>query len=303
MFQIACTTALALSLSNCLDSPMPALEPAAPSPPTLHWLGRQDYLRTWEAMRAFTEQRTPDTPDTLWGVDHPPVFTLGQAGKPEHLLAPHDVPVVQTDRGGQVTYHGPGQAVVYLLLDIRRNRWMVRETVQRIEEAVIRTLARWNIAGERKPGAPGIYLAATAAGVGAVHPVAGPSQDGVSPPGEQRSVGAVHPVAGPSQDGVSPLGGQRSVGAKISALGLKVRNGCTYHGVAINVDMDLQPFDWINPCGYAGLRTADMAGLGARASVDEVAQVFAEEFAALWHRGGDAPNMTEDRALPQPQRT
>ena len=258
---------------------MHALEPIAPNPLTLRWLGRQDYLRTWEAMRAFTEQRTPDTPDALWGVEHPPVFTLGQAGKPEHLLAPHDVPVVQTDRGGQVTYHGPGQTVVYLLLDIRRNRWMVRETVQRIEEAVIRTLARWNIAGERKPGAPGIYLAATAAGVG-----------------------AVHPVAGPSQDGVSPLGGQRSVGAKISALGLKVRNGCTYHGVAINVDMDLQPFDWINPCGYAGLLTADMAGLGARASVDEVAQVFAEEFAALWRRGGDAPNMTEDRALPQPQR-
>jgi lipoyl(octanoyl) transferase len=262
-------------------------DPDSAGSPEFHWLGAVDYVPAWEAMRAFTESRTAATADALWGVEHPPVFTLGQAGKPEHLLAPHDVPVVRTDRGGQVTYHGPGQAVVYLLLDIRRHRWMVRVTVHRIEEAFIRTLARWAIVGERRPGAPGIYLAA------------GSSQDGVSPLGGQRSVGATHPAAGPSQGGVSPLGGQRSVGAhhlagaKISALGLKVRNGCTYHGVAINVDMDLQPFDWINPCGYPGLRTADMASLGVHARVEVVARAFAEEFAALWRGEAAAPNMLQ----------
>ncbi len=208
--------------------------------PVLQWMGCRDYAPTWDAMRAFTEARTAATPDQLWGVEHPPVFTLGQAGKPEHLLAPHDVPVVQTDRGGQVTFHGPGQAVIYLLLDIRRHRWMVRETVQRIEEAVIRTLARWGIAGQRKAGAPGIYLAS---------------------------------------------------GEKISALGLKVRNGCTYHGVAINVAMDLEPFGWINPCGYPGLRTVDMASLGAQATVEQVAAAFAEEFVALWQASDGGPTM------------
>lgn len=215
-----------------------ACAPAAA--PALQWLGCQDYAPTWDAMRAFTAARTEATPDQLWGLEHPPVFTLGQAGKPEHLLAPHAVPVVQTDRGGQVTFHGPGQAVIYLLLDIRRHRWMVRETVQRIEEAVIRTLARWGIAGERKPGAPGVYLAS---------------------------------------------------GEKISALGLKVRNGCTYHGVAINVAMDLQPFGWINPCGYPGLRTIDMASLGVQATVAQVAAAFAEEFAALWQAQDVGPNI------------
>ena len=208
--------------------------------PVLQWMGCRDYAPIWDAMRAFTEARTAATPDQLWGVEHPPVFTLGQAGKPEHLLAPHDVPVVQTDRGGQVTFHGPGQAVIYLLLDIRRHRWMVRETVQRIEEAVIRTLARWGIAGQRKAGAPGIYLAS---------------------------------------------------GEKISALGLKVRNGCTYHGVAINVAMDLEPFGWINPCGYPGLRTVDMASLGAQATVEQVAAAFAEEFVALWQASDGGPTM------------
>ena len=249
-------------------------DPDSAGSPEFHWLGAVDYVPAWEAMRAFTESRTAATADALWGVEHPPVFTFGQAGKPEHLLAPHDVPVVRTDRGGQVTYHGPGQAVVYLLLDIRRHRWMVRETVHRIEEAVIRTLARWAIVGERRPGAPGIYLGAAAAPAGAAHPAVGPSQGEVSPLGGQRSVGAHVPA-----------------GAKISALGLKVRNGCTYHGVAINVDMDLQPFDWINPCGYPGLRTADMASLGVHERVEVVARAFAEEFAALWRDDAAAPNM------------
>ena len=224
------------------DASAPAAAPAQPACAlALQWLGRQDYGATWDAMRAFTNARNAATPDQLWGVEHPPVFTLGQAGKPEHLLAPHAVPVVQTDRGGQVTFHGPGQAVIYLLLDIRRHRWMVRETVQRIEEAVIRSLARWGVAGQRKPGAPGIYL---------------------------------------------------SSGEKISALGLKVRNGCTYHGVAINVAMDLEPFTWINPCGYPGLRTIDMASLGVHATVEQVAAAFAEEFAALWQAPGGGPTMT-----------
>lgn len=214
---------------------------SADAAPVLQWLGVQDYVPTWDAMRAFTEARTPATPDQLWGVEHPPVFTLGQAGRPEHVLAPHAVPVVQTDRGGQVTYHGPGQAVIYLLLDIRRHRWMVRETVQRIEEAVIRTLGRWDIAGQRRSGAPGIYLAS---------------------------------------------------GEKISALGLKVRGGCTYHGVAINVAMDLMPFDWINPCGYPGLRTIDMASLGAQATTQQLAAAFAEEFGAIWQASAVAPTMT-----------
>lgn len=221
----------------CAPDAAPAQQASALA---LEWLGCQDYGSTWDAMRAFTAARTATTPDQLWGVEHPPVFTLGQAGKPEHLLAPHTVPVVQTDRGGQVTYHGPGQAVIYLLLDIRRHRWMVRETVQRIEEAVIRTLAGWGIAGQRRPGAPGIYLAS---------------------------------------------------GEKISALGLKVRNGCTYHGVAINVAMDLQPFTWINPCGYAGLRTTDMASQGAQATVEQVAAAFAEEFAALWQALDGGPTI------------
>ncbi len=232
---------LATTLRNLSMNPS-AASSAPPQPRlALRWLGRQAYGPTWDAMRAFTESRTPDTPDALWGVEHPPVFTLGQAGRPEHLLAPGDVPVVHTDRGGQVTYHGPGQAVIYLLLDIRRHRWMVRETVQRVEEAVLRTLVRWDIAGVRKPGAPGIYL----------------------PSGE-----------------------------KISALGLKVRNGCTYHGVAINVAMDLQPFERINPCGYPGLQTIDMAHLGAVAGVEQVATAFAAEFDALWQAEGGGPTMS-----------
>jgi lipoyl(octanoyl) transferase len=179
--------------------------------------GREDYQPCFDAMRAFTAARTPETPDQVWLVEHPPVYTLGQAGDRAHLLAPDDqIPVVQIDRGGQITYHGPGQVVVYLLLDLRRRRLMVRELVQGIEQAVLDTLAAYNLAAERKPGAPGIYLS-----------------------------------DGPHQ------------GAKIAALGLKIRNGCSYHGVSLNVQMDLSPFLRINPCGYAGLETVDMASAGA----------------------------------------
>ncbi len=163
------------------------------------------------------------------------MYTLGQAADPSHVLDPGAIPVVPTDRGGQVSYHGPGQAVVYCLFDLRRRRWMVRETVQRLEEAVIRTLARHGVVGLRRPSAPGVY------------------------------VGAPHARAG----------------AKISALGLKVRNGCTYHGVSINVDMDLRPFAGINPCGYRGLESVDLATLGVHALPDAVAMCFATELAML----------------------
>lgn len=186
-------------------------------------LGRADYLPTLEAMRAFTVGRGADMPDELWLVEHAPVYTLGLAGKREHLLRETDIPVVQTDRGGQVTYHGPGQVVIYLLIDLRRHDLKVRELVHAIEAAVIDTLAAYNLAGERKAGAPGIY------------------------------------IAGPSDL------------AKIAALGLKIKNGCSYHGVSLNVNMDLTPFSWINPCGYAGLRTIDLATLGVVAEFETVA--------------------------------
>jgi lipoyl(octanoyl) transferase len=190
-------------------------------------LGRADYEPVFTAMRDFSVARGADTPDELWIVEHPPVYTLGLAADPSHILNAHDIPVVQTDRGGEVTYHGPGQAVVYLLLDLKRKqqeRLHARELVHTIEQAVIDTLSAYKLAGERKAGAPGIYVA-----------------------------------AGPWQ------------GAKIAALGLKVRaSGCTYHGVSLNVDMDLAPFSWINPCGYAGLQTIDMKTLGATVSLPEV---------------------------------
>jgi lipoyl(octanoyl) transferase len=187
----------------------------------VRWLGRVEYAPTIEAMQAFTAARTEATPDELWVLEHPPVLTLGQAGKPEHLIAATDIPLVQTDRGGQITYHGPGQIVVYVLMDLRRRGYFVREAVQRIEQAAIDVLAAHGIASERHAGAPGIYLS--------------------------------HAVpAGPSQAGAPQ-------GAKISALGLKVRHGCTYHGVSLNVAMDLAPFELINPCGYAGMPVTDMA--------------------------------------------
>jgi lipoyl(octanoyl) transferase len=182
--------------------------------------GLEDYPASFAAMRAFTDTRGADTPDQLWIVEHPPVFTLGLGADPSHVLDAHGIPVVQTDRGGEVTFHGPGQAVIYLLMDLRRNkpnaRLYAREFVRRIEQAVIDTLAAYNLAGERKAGAPGIYVS-----------------------------------DGPWR------------GAKIAALGLKIRgNGCTYHGVSLNVAMDLAPFSWINPCGYEGLATVDMKTLG-----------------------------------------
>ncbi len=217
-------------------------DPASPAvlPVLVRWRGNEPYQTSFDAMREFTATRGADTPDELWLVEHPPVFTLGQAGKPEHLLvADSGIALVQIDRGGQITYHGPGQIVGYLLLDLRRRRLMVRELVTLIEEAVIETLAAYNLGGERKAGAPGIYVSAGAGSAAAAH-----------------------------------------AGAKIAALGLKIRNGCSYHGVSLNVAMDLNPFLAINPCGYAGLETVDMATLGVAASWREVAATLAARLEA-----------------------
>lgn len=193
-------------------------------------LGLADYEPVFAAMRAFTDARTADTPDELWLVEHEPVFTLGQSADPAHVLEARGIKVVQTDRGGEVTYHAPGQALAYLLVDLRRreaNRLFVREFVRRIEQAVIDVLGAHGLSTERHEGAPGIYLK--------------------------------HDDA---------YGGWQ--GAKIAALGLKVlANGCTYHGVALNVAMDLQPFSWINPCGYPGLKTVDMMTMGISLTVQE----------------------------------
>lgn len=189
--------------------------------PLLRHLGRVDYEPTWRAMQDFTAGRGADTPDEIWLLEHPPVFTLGMAGKREHLLADIGVPVVPIDRGGQVTYHGPGQVVAYLLLDLRRRGYGVRELVRRIEQAVIGLLGDYGVAGARLAGAPGVYVRQAAA---------------KSPPAPLLQRG----------EGMGEL-------AKIAALGLRVKGGCTYHGLALNVDLDLAPYRAINPCGYAGM--------------------------------------------------
>ena len=208
--------------------------------PVVRELGVADYAATLAAMRGFTQRRDAHTPDELWVVEHPPVFTLGLAGRSEHLLAPGDIPVFNSDRGGQVTYHGPGQVVVYTLIDLRRRGIFVKELVYRIEQAVIQTLASYAVAGRRVAGAPGVYV-----------------------PWEDRS-------------GRGTFAGL----AKIAALGIKVARGCSYHGVAFNVAMDLEPFGRINPCGYAGLATVDLAKLGVPTSWQEAATRLCERLAA-----------------------
>ncbi len=189
--------------------------------------GLQPYEPVWRAMQAFTDARDAQTPDELWVVEHAPVFTLGQAGKWEHVLMPGDIPVVPVDRGGQVTYHGPGQIVAYPLIDLRRAGIGVRDFVHRIEQSVIDTLAEWNIIAVRKDGAPGVYVA----------------------------------------------------GAKIGALGIRVRRGCTFHGLAFNVNMDLEPFQRINPCGFQGLQVTQMLDLGGPSRLAEVETVLIAELA------------------------
>ena len=214
-------------------------------------LGRVDYLPTYEAMQAFTAERTEGTPDQLWICEHPPVFTQGLAGQAGHLLAPGNIPVVQTNRGGQVTFHGPGQVMAYPLLNLQRRGYFVKEYVFKLEESVIRTLAHFGVTGHRVAGAPGIYVRLD----------------------DPFAHGALTGPADP-RDPFRGLG-------KISALGIKVSNHCTYHGVALNVAMDLAPFDGINPCGYAGLQTVDLAKLGLAVEVPDAAQRLADQLAAL----------------------
>lgn len=209
---------------------MDALAEPTSAPGPLHWsdLGRQPYAPVWRAMQRLTDTRDDATPDALWLVEHDPVFTLGQAGRREHVLDVGDIPLLQVDRGGQVTYHGPGQLVAYPLLDLRRLRIGVRDYVHRIEQAVIDTLAHWNIGAVRRAGAPGVYV----------------------------------------DD------------AKVAALGIRVRRGCAFHGLALNVDMDLAPFGRIDPCGYAGLRVASMLDFGGPAGVAAVRPVLLDALAA-----------------------
>ncbi|MDP2418999.1 MAG: lipoyl(octanoyl) transferase LipB [Hydrogenophaga sp.] len=221
----------------------------------LRFLGRADYAPIYEAMQAFTAARTADTPDELWVCEHPPVFTQGLAGREDHLLAPGDIPVVKTNRGGQVTYHGLGQVVVYPLIDLQRAGYFVKEYVYRIEEAVIRTLAHFGVTGHRVAHAPGIYVR-----------LDDPTSHALLPQRPQKKVPG-EPAADPDFTGLG----------KIAALGIKVSRHCTYHGVALNVAMDLQPFWRINPCGYAGLQTVDLSTIEVAVSWDEAAQVLSQQ--------------------------
>lgn len=223
------------------------------------WLGQVPYLPTYEAMQAFTATRGAETPDELWMCEHPPVYTQGLAGQDDHLLAPDDVPVVRTNRGGQVTYHGPGQVVAYPLVDLQRAGYYVKEYVFRIEEAVIRTLDHFGVTGHRVAGAPGIYVRLDDPGSHALLP--------------QRPMKRDPHAAQPPAPDFSGLG-------KIAALGIKVSRHCTYHGVALNVAMDLAPFFRINPCGYQGLQTVDLSTIGIVVSPDEVAQVLSGRLSA-----------------------
>lgn len=211
--------------------------------PSLHIkaLGMVDYESTWRAMQSFTNERTADTLDEIWLVQHPPTYTQGQAGKPEHLLNPTDIPVVKIDRGGQITYHGPGQIVAYLLLDLRRWKINVRELVRLMEQAVIGLLAEYGVAAEGRVDAPGVYVG----------------------------------------------------DAKIAALGLKIKKSCSYHGLSFNVDMDLSPFDNINPCGYEGLRVTQAVELGITVPLEELQAQLTQNLVHGLQRHLDAQRLLE----------
>ena len=213
-------------------------------------LGQVAYLPTYDAMQAFTAERNADTPDELWICEHLPVFTQGLAGQAAHLLMPGNIPVVQTNRGGQVTFHGPGQVMAYPLVNLQRAGYYVKEFVFKLEESVIRTLAHFGVTGHRVAGAPGIYVRLD------------------DPFSHAALSGPPHPT-----DPFRGLG-------KISALGIKVSRHCSYHGVALNVAMDLEPFERINPCGYAGLKTVDLSTIGVNTTWDEAARVLAEQLDA-----------------------
>ncbi|AOV18423.1 octanoyltransferase [Acidihalobacter aeolianus] len=206
----------------------------------VHYLGRRDYASVWQSMRDYTDARDAASPDEFWIVEHPPVFTQGQAGRPEHLLDPGDIPVVQSDRGGQVTYHGLGQVVVYTLLDLRRLRFGVRVLVENLELAVVDLLAGYGVEAAGRRDAPGVYVG----------------------------------------------------GRKIAALGLRVRHGCTYHGLALNVDLDPAPFARINPCGYQGLEVARLADFGIELDVWAAGHALSERLAR--RLGYTAPSAITD---------
>lgn len=220
----------------------------------LRMLGDVDYAAAVQAMQDYTAQRTADTPDALWLCEHAPVYTQGVAGKSEHVLNPGATPVVATNRGGQVTFHGPGQVVAYPLIDLQRAGYFVKEYVYRVEEAVIRTLAHFGITGHRVGGAPGIYVR-----------LDDPHSHAMLSQRPQKRVCTAAPV--PDFQGLG----------KISALGIKVSRHSTYHGVALNVAMDLEPFARINPCGYAGLQTVDLSTIGVHTTWEDAARVLGQQ--------------------------
>jgi lipoyl(octanoyl) transferase len=234
-------------MSTPAPAPLPGLAGAVPRLLVRRLPGLQDYRSTWELMHTFTDARGPDTPDELWLLEHPPVYTLGQAGRPEHVRDPGEIPVIQVDRGGQVTYHGPGQLVAYLLLDLRRAGLGVKGLVRILEQSVLDLLDRHRIAAGLRPGAPGVYVA----------------------------------------------------GAKIAALGLRVRHGCSFHGLALNVAMDLEPFHRIDPCGFPGLKVVQLADFCPGANLDTTARELAEILMSLLPgRAGSSQSPTPE---PQPR--
>ena len=222
---------IASSVELC--NPQPTLNVATP---TLKFLGTVDYVTTWQAMQNFTANRTPETPDEIWLLQHPPTYTQGQAGLPEHLLNPHQIPVVQIDRGGQVTYHGPGQIVAYLLLDLRRWKLNVRQLVRIMEQAVIDILADYHIDAAGRIDAPGVYVG----------------------------------------------------DAKIAALGLKIKHSCCYHGLSFNINMDMTPYAFINPCGYKGLRVTQLKDFGIDCPISDLETRIAQNLVLALQRHRDA---------------
>jgi len=227
-------------------SPLPGLQ-------LRHW-GRVAFATTYQAMQDFTAARRSDSPDEIWLCEHPGVFTQGLAGAPSHLLDAGGIPVIATNRGGQVTYHGPGQVVAYALIDLKRAGYFIKEHVYRVEEAVLKTLLHFGVTGHRVAGAPGIYVRPDA-------------------PHDHR------PLPQRPQHGVQASTPDFAGLAKIAALGVKVSRHCTYHGVALNVSMDLEPFDRINPCGHAGLQTTDLSRMGVQTSWPEAADVLSQKLA------------------------
>ena len=220
----------------------------------IRMLGPVDYAATVQAMQDYTASRDANSSDVLWICEHLPIFTQVVAGKSDHVLRAGNIPIVATNRGGQVTFHGPGQVVAYPLVDLQRAGYFVKEYVYRVEEAVIRTLAHFGVTGHRVGGAPGIYVR-----------LDDPRSHALLPQRPQKRVGTTAPV--PDFEGLG----------KIAALGIKVSRHCTYHGVALNVAMDLEPFDRINPCGYAGLRTVDLSTIGVQTTWEEAAQVLGQQ--------------------------